>query len=190
MRVSGPQECADLHDAPLAGSFTERCDLCMHLAGALGPLWHEATTIEAAATADGRGEEGAEGVAEGPAARVCAEAAVRAEALLPTVRTCRYHPPACHAVIAAAREHACPEVWAMRRAGATERAVRARERELCGLLATQRNGSGVSDALVCPHPRDVGARIMAICAVVASVLLAAQARLGVYAGLGGGSGHA
>ena len=54
------------------------------------------------------------------------------------------------------------------------------QRELCGMLATQRNGSGVDDALVCPHPRDVGARVMAISAVIAGAVIAAQLGLGVY----------
>ena len=62
----------------------------------------------------------------------------------------------------------------------TERAVRQTQRELCGALATQRNGSKVEDAMVCPHRRDVGARIMGISAVVAAVVCALQVRLGVY----------
>ena len=170
IQVSGPQECAEVYDVPRAGSFSERCDLCMALVGELTMLWHEADTQQAQL--------------EDSSSRACAEAAARTEALPPTVRTCRYQPSACDAVLATAREQACPKLWDLRRAGETERAVRARQREVCGALMTQRNGSGVDDALICPHPRDVGARIMAIAAVIATVLLAAQTRLGVYAGVG------
>ena len=183
VRVSGPQECAEVWEAPLPGSFAERCDLCMELASELTMLWH-AEEREKSAVAAGAPPVAVEedaGLAVDDASRVCAEAAVRAEALLPTVRTCRYHAPACAAVLSAAKEHACPQLWALRRGGGTERAVRQAQRELCGALATQRNGSSVDDALVCPHPRDVGARIMGISAVVAGVVLALQMRLGVYA---------
>ena len=57
-------------------------------------------------------------------------------------------------------------------------------RELCGALATQRNGSGVDDALVCAPPRDIGERIMAICAVIATALATAQLAMGTYAAIG------
>lgn len=211
IQVSGPRECAEVWEAPLPGSFAERCDLCMTLVGELSALWHEATeaaaaAIEAAASgaepakpseatpesaategdgacaaAEGDGASAPSGATQDDGA--CTAAHARAEAMLPTLRTCRYHPPACAEVLAAARERACPELWAMRRAGETQRVVRARERQLCGALTTQRNGSGVDDALVCPHPRDVGARVMAISAVVATVLLAAQAGMGVHTGV-------
>ena len=44
---------------------------------------------------------------------------------LPTVRTCRLHPPACAAVLAASSTHACAEAWEMLRGGASASAVRA-----------------------------------------------------------------
>ena len=40
-------------------------------------------------------------------------------------------------------------------------------------------GSGVDDAMVCAVPRDVGARVMAVSAVVATAVLLAQAWLPV-----------
>ena len=52
VRVSGPQECADVYDAPLPGSFAERCDLCMGLVGELRGLWYEATQAAAMAKAE------------------------------------------------------------------------------------------------------------------------------------------
>ena len=195
VRVSGPQECADVYDAPLPGSFAERCDLCMGLVGELRGLWYEATQAAAeeepppvaeqpaaameapAEVGDGDGEGSS--AATTPPSAPCAKAAARTAALLPTIRTCRYHPPACEAVLAAARERACPQLWEMRVSGATERAVRAQQRQLCGALVTQRNASGVDEAVVCPHPRDVGERVMGICAVMASVLLAAQVSIGI-----------
>lgn len=178
VRVSGPQECAEVWEAPLPGSFAERCDLCMELTHELYLLWHEEAAEKSAPAAAAAADAAEDGSSD--ATRACAEAAARAEALLPTVRTCRYHAPACEAVLSAAKEHACPQLWALRHAGGTERAVRQTQRELCGALATQRNGSKVEDAMVCPHRRDVGARIMGISAVVAAVVCALQVRLGVY----------
>jgi hypothetical protein len=52
--------------------------------------------------------------------------------------------------------------------------VRERQQRVCGDMMTQRNGSDVDAALVCPVPRDVGLRVMAISAVVASLIFAAQ----------------
>ena len=83
----------------------------------------------------------------------------------------------------AAREHACPPLWEQRRRGETERVLLARARQLCGEIVTQRNGSGVDDARVCPAPRDINARIMAICAVIATLVFAAQLGMGVYFGI-------
>ena len=48
------------------------------------------------------------------------------------------------------------------------------QQQACGKQLTQRVGSGVHEAEVCPALRDVGGRVMAISAVVAAALFAAQ----------------
>lgn len=167
--VSGPQECETMWAVveaeespppPPAGSFGERCDLCMSLLGEASSLWEAAV---------------AEGRPTGGDADLCAEAAASTErALLPTVRTCRLHAPACSAVVEATRERACPETWQMLHNGSAKSRLRAAQQRTCGALMTQRGGSGVDDALVCPVPRDVGMRVMAITFAVGVAIFAAQ----------------
>ena len=107
-------------------------------------------------------------------AALCSDATARIAEVLPTVRTCRLDPPSCDALVQTVREHACPETWRLLDAGTSSSAIRTAQQNLCGELMTQRNGSGVLDALVCPVPRDVGARVMGISAVVGTVLFVAQ----------------
>ena len=163
LALGGPQECGALR-LPHVGSFGERCDLCMTLVG-------EAVKLARLRDANALREAGA--------AALCDEAAALTEATLPTMRTCRLHPPACATALAAARERACPDTWEKLVAGASSSAVRAQQQQRCGELLTQRNGSGVDDAMVCAVPRDVGARVMAVSAVVATAVLLAQAWLPV-----------
>ena len=158
--VSSPAQCAELWTVPLFGSFSERCDLCMALLGEVSNLWQSGTRpseLETAATA----------LCTAAAAKVTAE-------IVPTIRTCRLHEAACVRLVNDAREQACPSTWADLRAGAALGSVRSRQQQLCGAMMTQRNGSGVEDALVCPVPRDVGFRVMTISAVVAATVFFAQ----------------
>lgn len=153
--VGGPQDCAAFDNAPWPGSFAERCDLCMRLVG-------EAVDIVR------------KGSSSPDEAALCSDATARIAEVLPTVRTCRLDPPSCDALVQTVREHACPETWRLLDAGTSSSAIRTAQQNLCGELMTQRNGSGVLDALVCPVPRDVGARVMGISAVVGTVLFVAQ----------------
>lgn len=198
LAVAGPQECEELfaaavtpdNDKPAApvgddvqeeaagsavsapasaalrlGSFDERCGICMGLAVEANRLWTIAAAEGPAATL----------ALAGSAEQLCGPAAANIELeQLPTVRTCRLHPPACAAVLAASSAHACAEAWEMLTGGASASAVRAAQQARCGALMTQRNGSGVDDALICPQPRDVGARVMAISAVLAVAIFGAQ----------------
>ena len=164
--VSGPQECESLlaeRTAPPAGSFQERCELCMGVVGEAVKIVRLALSGEGAAT-----------LQSGEPATVCDEALARIEATLPTVRTCRLHPPACAALLAAVRERACPQTYEQLLEATSASSLRAAQQSLCGEMMSQRNGSGVDDALVCPVPRDIGARVMAISAVVATCLFVAQ----------------
>ena len=90
------------------------------------------------------------------------------------MRTCRLDPLSCDALVRIVSERACPDTWRLLDAGTSSGAVRTAQQNLCGELMTQRNGSGVPDALVCPVPRDVGARVMGISAVVGTLLFVAQ----------------
>ena len=159
--VTGPEECTETWDVPVAGSFAERCELCMGVLGEANDIWRAATDADARSSAT----------------RFCDTAAAQAAQMLPTFRTCRLHSPACDAVVRAAREQACPQIYAMLvqpGGGATSSAISSRQQELCGQLMTQRNGSAVDAATVCPRPRDVGSRLMAIVAVVTAAVFAAQ----------------
>lgn len=149
------------------GSFDERCNLCMDLVGEVSRLW----TVAVRESSDPPGD----------ATQLCSAARrMMEERMLPTIRTCRYHPPACAAVLDATIERACGETWRLLQSNAEQgsasqiRAVLEQQRQTCGALMTQRNGSSVEEALVCPYPRDVGARIMNIAAVLALFLFAAQ----------------
>ena len=164
--LGSPQEC-DAFQVPRLGSFSERCDLCMSLIG------------EAVKLVRLESEQDGAALRSGGAASLCDRALGVVESTLPTVRTCRLHPSSCAAVLAAAREHACPEAWEQLMAGSSTSSVRAQQQQRCGELLTQRNGSGVDDAMVCAVPRDVGARVMAVSAVVATAVLLAQAWLPV-----------
>jgi hypothetical protein len=180
--VSGPQECEALWtDSSIPpfrpGSFVERCDLCMAVVGAAIQLWEEAAADPARGVAAYSG--GSEGLEvsdeEAASAGLCMEAAAQMHSMLPTIRTCRLHELACAAVVDAARERACPDTWRMLRSGSNAvSTIRAAQQQTCGALMTQRNGSGIDDALVCPLPRDVGGRVMAIAFVVAGAIFAAQ----------------
>ena len=174
--VAGPQECEALvaksssaeatagDPLPLpVGSFQERCDLCMGVVV-------EVLNIVRLALSEGDRMA----VASKGAAATCEKAIARVEATLPSVRTCRMHPPACASVLALTREQACPPTYEQLLASSSASGVRTASQALCGQLMTQRNGSGVDDALVCPVPRDVGERIMAISAVVATCLFLVQ----------------
>lgn len=174
--VAGPQECETLlqsegeasasvsSPAPVPiGSFQERCELCMGVVG------EAVNIIRLGLSSDGR-----QALKEGGSAVTCEQAAARIETTLPSVRTCRRQPSACASVLAAARERACPPTFEQLLSSESTSIVRAAQQTLCGELMTQRNASGVDDATVCAVPRDVGARVMAISAVVATCLFAAQ----------------
>ena len=137
----------------------------MALVGEASRLWAVAKAEEAQGTA----------VWEESPQKLCDAASASTEAdLLPTVRTCRLHPSACASVLEASKAAACVETWGLLKEGASLSAVRAMQQARCGALMTQRNGSGVEAALTCAQPRDVGARVMGIAAVLGAVVFAAQ----------------
>ena len=139
------------------GSFEERCSICMDVAAQASRLWQANDSTAQTSSA------------------LCAAAAAATETdLLPTVRTCRMHQPSCAGIVEESQAFACSGTWELLRHGASLSTVRTAQQRACGALMTQRNGSGVDDALVCPQPRDVGARIMGIAAVVATTIFAAQ----------------
>ena len=167
--VTGPQECDTLlfedSDQRLvpSGSFQERCELCMGVVTEAIRLVHLALSMSSQKMTESSGAD-----------EVCDQAAAEIERTLATIRTCRLHPPACALVVRSAREAACPKTYTQLIAAVSTSSVRADMQSYCGQLVTQRNGSDVTDATVCPVPRDVGARVMAISAVVATSLFIAQ----------------
>ena len=163
VEASSPRQSPPPPPLLRVGSFAERCELCM------GVVSEAVDIMRLALSGNGRAA-----LETGGAAATCEQAVARLESTLPSVRTCRLHPPACAAVLAAARERACPQTFEQVLATTSPSRVRAAQQKLCGYLMTQRNGSGVGDAVECAVPRDVGARVMAISAVVATVLFVAQ----------------
>lgn len=163
LAVSAPQECTEMWNVSAIGSFAERCDVCMGLLGEVNTLWLKR-------------ERHAELVAS--AERLCSAAAERVASLLPTFRTCRLHASHCEQVVATSRDEACHSVFSMLSQpggqSASSSAVRKEQQQLCGRLMTARGGSDVEDATVCAKPADVGARLMTITAVAATVLFTAQ----------------
>ena len=163
LAVGSPQECA-VFEASHIGSFSERCNLCMSLVG-------EAIDMVRLGLSESNGPAA---LRSGGAKPLCDQALAVVESSLPTVRTCRLQPSACTTVLAAAHEHACPATWEQLMDGVSASSVRAQQQQRCGALLTQRKGSGVDDGLVCAVPRDLGARVMAISAVVATCIIVAQ----------------
>ena len=109
----------------------------------------------------------------GPSA-LCERAGREVASLLPTVRTCRMLPEACAEAVASWQNRTCPLVFEPLTRGASMGQMMSAQQAACGRLLTQRPGSGVHEAEVCPALRDVGARIMSIAGLVAAALFAAQ----------------
>ena len=157
--VAGPAECAEA-GVPALGSFAERCELCLSLAqSAINLARRELTPAE---------------LTELGASALCERAGREVASLLPTVRTCRMLPTACAEAVAAWQNSTCPLVFAPLSQGASMGQMMATQQTECGLLLTQRAGSGVHEAEICPALRDIGGRIMSIAAVVAAALFTAQ----------------
>lgn len=157
--VAGPAECAEA-GAPVLGSFAERCELCLSLAqSAINLARRELTPDE---------------LAELGASALCERAGRDVASLLPTVRTCRMMPTACTEAVAEWQNSTCPLVFEPLTQGASMGQMMSTQQTECGLLLSQRAGSGVHEAEVCPALRDIGGRIMAISGVVAAALFAAQ----------------
>ena len=159
LAVAGPEACAWAGAASM-GSFAERCELCLSLAE---------SAINVA-----RRELGAEELVALGAAGLCERAGREVRSLLPTVRTCRMTPSACNEAVDAWRNETCPLVFEPLTRGVGMGQLMWEQQQACGKLLTQRAGSGVHEAEVCPALRDVGGRVMAISAVVAAALFAAQ----------------
>ena len=106
---------------------------------------------------------------------------------LPSIRTCRLDPRGCDALLARLVNATCPQLAADLGDGATAIAtIRARQREACGVLLSARRGSGVADAETCPAPHDMRTmcgRVVAVSAVVALLIFAAQLLPSVLSGL-------
>jgi len=157
--IAGPEECVEA-GVPMTGSFAERCELCLQLGQSainlakrdLGPA--ELTALGAEA--------------------LCERASSEVVSLLPTVRTCRMMPTACTEAVAAWQNSTCPLVFEPLTQGASMSQMMSAQQAACGVRLSQRAGSGVHDAEVCPALRDVGGRIMTISAVVAAALFVAQ----------------
>ena len=109
----------------------------------------------------------------GPSA-LCERAGRETASLLPTVRTCRMMPEACAEAVASWQNSTCPLVFEPLTRGASMGQMMAAQQAACGLLLTQRQGSGVPEAEVCPALRDIGGRIMSIAGLVAAALFTAQ----------------
>ena len=109
----------------------------------------------------------------GPSA-LCERAGREVASLLPTVRTCRMMPEACTEAIAAWQNSTCPLVFEPLTRGASMGQMMSAQQAACGELLTQRQGSGVHEAEVCPALRDIGGRIMSIAGLVAAALFTAQ----------------
>ena len=127
---------------------------------------------EPAGCCKGRGGAG-HGRREESPQKLCDAASANEGDLLPTVRTCHcIHPRARPCWRPPRRQRA----WRREdySKGASLSAVRAMQQARCGALAAQRNGSGVEATLTCAQPRDVGARVMGIAAVLGAVVFAAQ----------------
>lgn len=157
--VTGPQECEELlgQEVPKFGSFEERCELCMGVV---------VNTIQIMRLGMSRGGKGEEALRNEGVAAVCEQAVEDMNTTIPTIRTCRYHSPACSWIMDAAKQTVCPPAYTEMLAGASGRTVRAAQQSVCGQMMTQRNGSGVEAATLCPVPRDIGQRVMIISAVV------------------------
>ena len=105
---------------------------------------------------------------------LCERAGREVASLLPTVRTCRMMPGACTEAVASWQNSTCPLVFEPLTRGASMGQMMAAQQAACGLLLTQRQGSGVHEAEVCPALRDIGGRIMSIAGLVAAALFTAQ----------------
>ena len=159
LALASPLDCA-AHDVPHAGSFAERCDLCVGLTQAAVDLRRrELSSSELEALG---------------AAGLCARASATLADTLPTVRTCRLDGDGCRALVASFENSTCARAWEQLAAGASSSTVVYAAREQCGAMLTARAGSKVDAATVCPAQRDVGTRVFAIAAAVAATLLAAQ----------------
>jgi len=150
--VPGPLACAPLP----AGSFAERCVICVGLArAALDAARHDAACDDAVA--------------------LCAQAATAAAATeLPTYRTCRMDPEGCASLLAQLSESTCQRAAVLIAQGAGRAAVLREAQRVCGEELRQRHNTTVSEAMVCEAPRDIGFRVMAISASVAAAVLSAQ----------------
>ena len=105
---------------------------------------------------------------------LCERAGREVASLLPTVRTCRMMPEACTEAIAAWQNSTCPLVFEPLTRGASMGQMMSAQQAACGELLTQRQGSGVHEAEVCPALRDIGGRIMSIAGLLAAALFTAQ----------------
>lgn len=151
-------------DCPVqpAGSFAERCGLCLGLA--------RAATLA--------GMRGTIDLADGHE-RLCQAAREQTESLLPTVHTCRLHPYGCGSLLDDLQNSTCVRVWEQLSGGARQSAIMWQQQQQCGELLSLRSGSGVSEAELCAPPRDMGSRVVLLSVIAASALFVAQAYFSV-----------
>jgi len=155
--VPVPQDCAQAEGQEHYGSFAERCDLCLELTTAAVDLVRKEPHRLKADTA----------------ATFCEQAALRAEALFPTVRTCRLAPQVCSSLMERLQESTCPHAWEQLTSHTSRSSIYWQQRQQCGELLRQRNTT-LADALVCPAPRDTGTRVLILSAIVAAAIFVAQ----------------
>eukprot|EP00965_Chrysotila_dentata_P030742 1024100-Pleurochrysis_carterae.AAC.1 len=126
VRVSGPQECSALGIAT-AGSFEERCTVCLDLALAAIRL-------------------GETGLAAMDGGQACHQAANETLLSLPSFRTCRLDPDRCLHLLQKLRQTTCMSAWQMLAEGVSASAVILQQRQDCGELLRIRSSELVADA--------------------------------------------
>ena len=157
--LHGPLEC-EAWGVPSPGSFAERCEICTGLATEVTDLMRRAT--EPLSAED-----------------VCVLAGGLTRDALPQIRSCKLEPSLClelleHLTNASDASSMCHTTWEMLQSGKRAGEVGEAAQRACGRLYAQRVGSNVTDAEFCPAPRDIGARVMALSAVVALGILGLQ----------------
>lgn len=157
--LASPLEC-EAWGVVTAGSFTERCEICMRLASEMLDLLRRSSQDLDADSA-------------------CTIAGGVTQEMLPQLRTCYLQPELCADQLTAhansSDEHSvCRSVWDGIEMGKRVSMVQEEAQHVCGSLLSLRAGSNVTDAQVCPAPRDVEGRIMALSAVVAVFIFMLQ----------------
>ena len=152
--LSGPQDC-EAWGVSAPGSFSERCEICLKLSSEVVKQAHEQSIGEGAVTS-------------------CNRAVAAVQELLPTFRSCKLSPPLCTSLVNELSNTTCHAAWEQLRRGKSAAEIQEAQMSACGAMLSQRAGSGVPDVEVCPAPRDIGARVMALSAVIALGIFALQ----------------